>query len=227
MKKYLLGSISALMLMTSVSASAATIISAQSAVVDSGGPGFGSIANTHDKSGLSSTYTDDVTDFDTYIASNPTHTPTFAGFEWFSTGLTAQVTYDLGSIFGIDRLALWNEESSGIGTLDLFASSDGITFASLGSFNPVAATTIASYPAQIFSFTATNARYVRFGMSGCPNGASNFQGCAIGEVAFRTADVSGAVPEPATWAFMLVGFGAIGGALRAKRRKPIANVSFA
>lgn len=227
MKKYLLGSISALMLMTSVSASAATIISAQSAVVNSGGPGFGSIANTHDKSGLSSTYTSGVTDFDAYIASNPTHTPVFDGFEWFSNGLTAQVTYDLGVIFGIDRLALWNEESSGIGTLDLSVSTDGISFTSLGSFNPVGATNLDPYRAQIFSFAATNARLVRFSMSGCPNGANTFQACAIGEVAFRSAEVSGAVPEPATWAFMLVGFGAIGGALRAKRRKPTANISFA
>ena len=30
--------------------------------------------------------------------------------------------------------------------------------------------------------------------------------------------VSGAVPEPGTWAMMLIGFGAIGGALRARRR---------
>lgn len=227
MKKYLLGSISALMLMTSVSASAATIISAQSAVVNSGGPGFGSIANTHNKSGLSSTYTSGVTDFDTYIASNPIHNFVFSGNEWFSSGLTAQVTYDLGSIFGIDRLALWNEDISGIGTLDLSASTDGITFASLGSFNPIVGADNLSYSAQVFNFTAANARYVRFGMSGCPTKAGNFQACAIGEVAFRTAEVSGAVPEPATWAFMLMGFGAIGGALRAKRRKPTANVSFA
>ena len=36
---------------------------------------------------------------------------------------------------------------------------------------------------------------------------------------------NGAVPEPATWAMMLVGFGAIGGALRYRRRKT--SVSFA
>ena len=42
----------------------------------------------------------------------------FAGFEWFSnSGTTAAVvTYDLGAVITIDRLALWNEESSGIGT---------------------------------------------------------------------------------------------------------------
>jgi len=31
-------------------------------------------------------------------------------------------------------------------------------------------------------------------------------------------DTSGAVPEPATWAFMIMGFGAVGGAMRRKTR---------
>lgn len=34
---------------------------------------------------------------------------------------------------------------------------------------------------------------------------------------YITADVSTGVPEPATWAFMIVGFGLMGGALRARR----------
>lgn len=231
MNKFLLGSVSALLLMTSASASAATIISAQSAVIDSGGPGFGSIANTHNQNGLLSGYTSGVTNFNTYIASNPMHGTTFSTGEWFSnSGSTAaQVTYDLGSILGIDRLALWNEESSGIGILNLFGSTDGITFASLGTYNPVPSTSIANYGAQVFSFGATNARFVRFGMSRCPaqGGVQGFPGCAIGEVAFRSADVGGAVPEPSVWAFMLVGFGAIGGALRSKRRKPNPTAAYA
>lgn len=39
-----------------------------------------------------------------------------------------------------------------------------------------------------------------------------------GTYSFSIAD-SGAVPEPATWAMMRLGFGAIGGALRFGRRK--------
>ena len=41
----------------------------------------------------------------------------------------------------------------------------------------------------------------------------------------RFALASGAVPEPATWAMMIGGFGAIGGAMRYRRRK--VSVSFA
>ena len=43
-------------------------------------------------------------------------------------------------------------------------------------------------------------------------------------VFFGTQD-AGAVPEPATWAFMIFGFGAIGGAMR--RRKAQVKVSYA
>jgi hypothetical protein len=35
----------------------------------------------------------------------------------------------------------------------------------------------------------------------------------------------GAVPEPATWAMMLVGFGAVGGAMRRRRGKTVAFAS--
>ena len=36
---------------------------------------------------------------------------------------------------------------------------------------------------------------------------------------FRAAEAAGAVPEPATWAMMLLGFGAVGGAARHRRRR--------
>ncbi|WP_232366616.1 PEPxxWA-CTERM sorting domain-containing protein [Alteripontixanthobacter muriae] len=39
--------------------------------------------------------------------------------------------------------------------------------------------------------------------------------------------VSGAVPEPSTWAMMLLGFGFIGGAMRSAKRRQKMNVSYA
>lgn len=38
---------------------------------------------------------------------------------------------------------------------------------------------------------------------------------------------TGAVPEPATWAMMLLGFGLVGGAMRTRRRKPNTTGSYA
>ena len=213
--------------------SAQTIISATSAVVNSGGPGSGSIVDTYNQSGLSVGYTSGVTNFNTYIAGNPRHSVIFSGFEWFSNQgtTTAMVTYDLGSVLGIDRLALWNEEFSGIGLLDLLTSTDGVTYTALGSFTPTdnpPGVSGDTYGADVFSFAATSARYVRFSMSRCPQpNGNNYTACSIGEVAFRSAVVNSGVPEPATWAMMLLGFGALGFALRRQRGTAAVRVRYA
>ena len=146
---------------------------------------------------MSSNFVSGVTDFDTYLATNPLHTLTFPGYEWFSNDGTtsASVTYDLGSLTNIDRLALWNEETSGIGTLNLFHSSDGINFAPLALGLKPTDNPLANYPADVFSFASVNTRYIRFDMSDCPQpNPASFPSCAIGEVAFRKANV----PEPAS-----------------------------
>jgi hypothetical protein len=103
------------------SANAGAIVSATSGVINSGGPGFGTLTETLNQAGLALGYTSGATDFDTYLASNPVHTAVFAGFEWFSNvgSKTASVTYNLGSANSISAVALWNEESAGIGVLDL------------------------------------------------------------------------------------------------------------
>ena len=187
-----------------------SIYSPVDAVIDVGGPGFGSIMDTINQSGLSSTFISGVTDFDTYIASNPTHTFFFDGFEWFSNSDTnnATVTYNLGQLLSVESLALWNEESSGIGTLDLLSSNDGINFTPFASNlsptnnpnNPVA-----DYSADVFSFSPIIAQFIRFEMSNCPQQPSTFEACAIGEVAFKVSeplDPPQSTPEPS----LLFGF---------------------
>jgi hypothetical protein len=46
---------------------------------------------------------------------------------------------------------------------------------------------------------------------------------AFGPATSSRAAVTGAVPEPSTWAMMLFGFGAIGTAMRTRRRKITAS----
>ena len=74
------------------------------------------------------------------------------------------------------------------------------------------------------------------GNGNCPNGAvncANFSALADNlaltttagtrSVNFAASSVAGAVPEPGTWAMMLVGFGGIGGAMR--RRRKLTNIA--
>jgi hypothetical protein len=174
--------------------SAGAIVSPVAAVINDGGPGFGLINDTFNQSGLTAGFASGVTSFDAYLATTPRHSMIFLGFEWFGNAGTtgATVTYDLGSVVAIDRLALWNEESSGIGTLNLFSSTDGVTFTLLASsLRPTDHAITAPidsppYPADVFAFASTSARFVRFVITDSPQpNPGSFPAAAIGEVAFR------------------------------------------
>ncbi|MDL2338962.1 MAG: PEP-CTERM sorting domain-containing protein [Pseudomonadota bacterium] len=201
-------------------ANAGAIYSATSAVINSGGPGFGTLTETFNQAGLSSGYTSGVTDFNTYIAGNPTHTTSFSPFEWFSNqGTTsASVTYNLGTALSLDGFALWNEESSGIGLLDLLYSTDGVNFNALLSGLTPFDNPLAAYPAEVFSFSAVTAQYIRLDMSRCPqSNPGTFDACAIGEVAFRGADAGTPIPEPSSLALVGLALAGVGVARRARR----------
>lgn len=205
----------ALALGVSATANAGVIIAPVSGVIDSGGPGYGPISETFDQSGLSVTYTPGVTDFDTYMAGNPQHSYVFSGNEWFSNqgATSAQVTYDFGSVVQIDAFALWHEDASGFTRFAL--SGDANPNFLFGS--PANSLLNNDYGPQVFAFAQSiSTRYLTLAMDGCPQaGDASFNACAIGEVAFRSAGGGGGVvPEPSTWAIMILGFGAAGAMLR-------------
>lgn len=185
-------------------ANASVIISPDSVISNSAGNYSSdySITSTIDQSGLSSPFTSGVTDFDDYFATSPTHSDK-RGKEWWGTFGTGfgTVVYDLGAIFTIDRLALWNEESNGIYSFELYSdtASDFSSQFYLGTFSPTDNIDNDDYLADIFSLTSKEARYVRLEMTGVVPILS------MGEIAFSARTP---VPEPAT--MLLFGLGLLG-----------------
>ena len=222
-KSRLLGAVCALFAygLSAINAQASTIISPVAATASSefGSANAYDIGNTSDHSGLSAGFVSGVTDFDTYLAGNPTHTYIADDNEWFTaTGVaSATVNYDLGSVYSIDRLALWNDEYSGISFLDISISLDNINFTTVASgLVPVDNPLYLDYGAEVFGFGSQSARYIQFDVGDCPqpDGNSSLL-CGIGEVAFSTS----AVPIPA--AVWLFGSGLLGLVGMARRKKAV------
>ena len=182
-------------LLSPLAAQAGVITSATDATASSENYDGQDIGNTIDQSGLFTNYVSGVTDFDTYLATNPTHTLADVDNEWFSASgdINASVVYDIGSPLDLQRLALWNEEFSGFGQAVISSSLDGVVFSPLTTINPIDSPSGANYGAQVFDLGVT-ARYLRFELSGCPqSNGSSLPFCGIGEVAF---DVGVTVPGP-------------------------------
>ena len=182
-------------------------ITASIIVGDDFGGIFG-IGNTIDQSGLLTTYTSGVDDFDTYMGLTPLHDFVADNNEYFAaTTSSGVVEFNLGAVFGLDRIALWNEEFSGISQLDVLISTDGSSFTEVVTdFLPTDHPLATDYPADIISLGGTfNAQYVRIDMNSCVSPS-----CSMGEIAFSTVAATTTVPEPATLALLSLGLFGLG-----------------
>ncbi|WP_443969661.1 PEPxxWA-CTERM sorting domain-containing protein [Sphingobium sp. CR28] len=137
----------------------------------------------------------------------------------------AKITFDLGSVFTMSSADIWQFNYADgvqipgvISTLDrgvkdfrILTSLDGVTFTE-ALVSTLARGTGASEAAQNFAFGG-DARYVRIDILNNYSAGTIYDTYASGlsEVRFNG---TGAVPEPATWAMMIAGFGLAGAALR-------------
>ena len=138
----------------------------------------------------------------------------------------AALTFDLGQTYKLSGADIWNynfgvEEFAS--TLDraskafkISISTDGVTYTQVLA-GELARGTGKALAAENFGFSGA-ARYVQIALDGNHQKYPATYGYApigLSEVRFTGS----AVPEPATWAMMITGFGLAGTALRAARRR--------
>jgi hypothetical protein len=206
----------ALLLVPAHTVDATMVVQPVSATLTNFVPGGEPITQAINQSGLSAGYTSGVTDFDTYVAGEPTHTSTGApGTTDFSGNASShdvsalQITFNLGSLYIVEEIAFWNfgiNTTPALSEVDIQASVDELFLSpmSLGTFQP-------SFPGgitqdvQVYnSFSTTPAvQYIRFlNMENAGTSSS----IAFGEVAFGAT----AIPEARAW--LTLGLVAVGAA---------------
>jgi hypothetical protein len=209
-----------------------------------GGTGAGNLTN---QSGLTQTYSNGQSQ-SAYLGSNPTHDWKAAGQEWFSAPLKTfaeiglpnvpnfdggYLDFDLGGVFKLKNVVLWNEDIAGIDGFRIFKidglgdQNDGTDiglYGNRGNYSADRSAYHTNHVAQVFDVKPTETQYVRLFIDSVyfpnqnqpPYKPFKKPYASAGEVAFGV-DSKEAIPTPA----MLPGV--IGMGLTAWRKRRQAN----
>lgn len=146
--------------------------------------------------------------------SNGLHDGNFLN-HWMSgtTGEKATLTFDLGDSFRLNQARIWQYNvdfglNRGARNVEVFVSDDGLAYTLAGAGVLAQANGVAT-AAQIIGIEGRG-RYVRLDL--LDNYGDQFTWTGLAEVRF-----GGVVPEPASWALMIAGFGIVGAASRRRR----------
>jgi hypothetical protein len=151
----------------------------------------------------------------------------------------AFITIDLGAAYRLGELELFNTRNQGFGdrgTKDftiaggnsVTAFAGGLRLSGLqttlvtGVLDPAFA--INNIPGQSFNVSSSATfRYLEFRPTSARGPAStiSFSAYGLNELRVYEHEATGAIPEPATWAMMILGFGAAGSAIRSRRRAAV------
>ena len=150
-------------------------------------------------------------------------------FDWF------QFTVDsANSLATFDIDGAWNWDYTGFdsylslfdATGNLLASNDDwCGFGGTACDNPDPGSVYGLDSFLQYQFSQAGTYAIRVGNC-CVGPQVGGQGYAL-NVSIQGHAVNGAVPEPATWALLLMGFAALGGAMRSTRRRQKFNLSYA